>query len=122
MSIDSICKAIANAIEKARTPAQKIPALLVYCSGINRPGLSAMTIASRIIQRQSEAGAPFGAAADGTANIAEAMERIRAEEYVRAIKMDSFVEIAIPPAGIQVVGTNGAASNVVPVKGVGHVR
>jgi hypothetical protein len=122
MSIEAICKGISNAIEKARTPAQKIPAILAYCCAINRPGLSAMTLASRIIQRQSEAGAPFGAAADGTANIAEAMERIRAEEIIRAIRMESFVEVVIPPAGIQVTGANGPSSNPMPVKGVSYVR
>ena len=120
--IENICDSINKAIEKARTPAQKVPALFLYAGAISRPGLSAMTLASRIIQRQSEAGAPYGAAADGTANIAEAMERIRAEEIVRAIKMDSLVEITIPIGGVQVVGNGVVATNVMPIKGEGIVR
>ena len=83
MTIQSICNSINNLIDKARAPLATIPSVLLVCSAINRPGLSPMLIASNIIRRQSEAGAPFGSAADGGANIAEAMERIRVEEMVK---------------------------------------
>jgi len=114
MGIDSICSAISNAIEKARAPIATIPAILLICSAIKRPGLSAMVIAARIIRRQAEAGAPFGAAADGSANVSEAMERIRVEEMVTALKMDSRVQIGIPIGGIQTIstGANGGGPMV----------
>ena len=94
MTIQSICDSITKLINAARTPLNTIPAAILVCSAINRPGLSPMLIASNIIRRQSEAGAPFGAAADGSANIAEAMERIRVEEMVKALKMDAKVQVA----------------------------
>lgn len=117
MGIDSICNAISSAIEKARAPIATIPAILLICSAIKRPGLSAMVIASRIIQRQAEAGASFGAAADGTANVSEAMERIRVEEMVKALKMESRIQGATPIGGIQVIATGANAGGPVVCNG-----
>jgi hypothetical protein len=117
MNIQSICDAIQSGIEKARAPLATIPSILLICSAISRPGLSAMMIASRIIKRQSEAGAPFGPAADGTANVAEAMERIRVEEMVSALKLDSRVQVGIPIGGIQFMGTGSNAGGPVVVQG-----
>jgi len=117
MTIQSICDSINKLITTARTPLATIPSILLVCSAINRPGLSPMLIASNIIRRQSEAGAPFGPAADGGANIAEAMERIRVEELVKAIKMDSKVQIGIPIGGIQFVGTGANAGGPVTITG-----
>lgn len=117
MSIESICNSISNVLEKARAPIATIPAILLICSAIKRPGLSAMMIASRIIKRQSEAGAPFGAAADGSANVAEAMERIRVEEMVNALKMESRVQIGIPIGGVQIMATGANSGGPVVVNG-----
>lgn len=117
MTIQSICNAINNLISKARMPMNYIPAAILVCSAIQRPGLSAMMIASNIIRRQTEAGAPFGPAADGSANVAEAMERIRVEEIVKALKMDSRVQIGIPIGGIQISGTGANAGGPVVITG-----
>ena len=127
MTIQSICKAIKETIEKVRGPVASVPALLLACSAINRPGLSAMAIASRIIRRQAEAGAPVGPAADGSSNISEAMEVIRVEELVYAIKMEMRVQIGIPIGGMRIMSTGANAGgaivtngfNVEPVKGDG---
>lgn len=114
MNIQTICDGITKAIEAVRVPFTYIPATILVCSAVKRPGLSAMIIASKIIKRQSEAGAPSGAAADGSANVAEAMERIRVEEMVRALKMDSRIQIGIPIGGIMVsvTGANAGGSFV----------
>ena len=117
MSIESICNSISNVLEKARAPIATIPAILLICSAIKRPGLSAMMIASRIIKRQSEAGAPFGAAADGSANVAEAMERIRVQEMVNALKMESRVQIGMPIGGVQIMATGANSGGPVVVNG-----
>lgn len=115
MSIDSICTSISNAIDKARTPIMTIPAILLICSAIMRPGLSPMTIAAKIIRRQAEIGAPVGAAADGSSNLSEAMELIRVQEIVSALKMDSRVQVGLPIGGIQILatGSNGGGPIVV---------
>lgn len=125
--IERICNSLTSIIEKARAPLATVPSILLVCSSIRRPGLSAMSIASKIIQRQIEAGAPIGPAADGSANISEAMERIRIEEIVKAIKLDGRVQVSVPIGGIQVTCTGANAggpvvsqgTNIMPVKGDG---
>ena len=116
-SIQNICDGINKALEAIRIPFTYIPATILVCSAIKRPGLSAMLIASNIIKRQSEAGAPCGPAADGSANVAEAMERIRVEEMVKALKMDARVQIGIPIGGIQITGTGANAGGPVTING-----
>ena len=117
LTIQKICDGIEKVINACRVPLTYIPATILVCSAIQRPGLSAMIIASNIIKRQTEAGAPYGPAADGTANVAEAMERIRVEEMVKALKMDSRVQVGIPIGGIQFVGTGANAGGPVEVSG-----
>ena len=116
-NIQAICNGIEMAIKYCRVPLTYIPAALLVCSAIQRPGLSAMMIASNIIRRQSEAGAPFGPAADGSANVAEAMERIRVEEMVKALKLDARVQIGIPIGGIKITGTGGNMGGPVEITG-----
>lgn len=117
MNISKICDGIEKAIQMCRVPLTYIPATLLVCSAVQRPGLSAMIIASNIIKRQSEAGAPSGPSADGSQNVSEAMERIRVEEIVKALKMDSRVQVGIPIGGIQITGTGANAGGPVQIAG-----
>lgn len=117
LAIEKICQGIEMLIQKARVPLAYIPADILVCSAIARPGLSAMVIASNIIRRQSEAGAPVGASADGSANVSEAMERIRVEEMVKALKMDARIQVGLPIGGIQITGTGANAGGPVAITG-----
>lgn len=108
ISVQEICKNIENLISKVRIPFPSVPAVLIACSVIKRPGLSAMMMASEIIRRQAEAGAYFGKLPDGSDNIMEAMERIRCEVIVNAIKNDLKVEASINPGSIIIQAPNGA--------------
>ena len=130
-SLDAIYDIILTAMNAVRKPLMPISAALIACGTISRPGLSPMVIASNIISRQSEAGAYFGPLKDGSQNVAEAMERIRVEEIVKAIKEDMKIEMAIPPGGIAIEGTGNAAgipviqitgTNINPVHGDGLAR
>lgn len=130
-TLDDIYDIILTALNAVRKPLAPISAALIACGTISRPGLSAMMIASNIIRRQSEAGAYFGPLKDGSANISEAMERIRVEEIVNAIKEDMKVEVAIPSGSISIQGTGNAAgtpviqitgTNINPVHGDGIAR
>lgn len=117
MNIRSICNTINRVIDSARNALSPIPALLLVCSAIKRPGLSAMVVASNIISRQYEAGAPSGPLPDGSRSISEAMERIRVEEMIKAIKSDMEVEVGIPIGGIQITGTGSNAGGPVTITG-----
>lgn len=117
MTVESICDKINSLISIVRKPLNAIPAALIVCGAINRPGLSPMLIAARIIRRQTEAGAFSGPLSDGSANIMEAMERVRIEEIVNAIKSDLRVEVGIPIGGIQFQGTGANAAGPVEIAG-----
>ena len=117
MTLENICNSVMSLIEKSRKPMTYIPAALLVCGAVNRPGLSSMTVASNIIRRQSEAGAPVGPSVDGSPSITERMERIRVEEIFKAIKLDANLQVGIPIGGIQFTGTGANAGGPVVVKG-----
>lgn len=116
-SIMSICDLVLGAVEGVRIPATLLPSPLLYTGSLCKPGISPMLVASKIISRQSEAGAPYGPMADGSANVAEAMEVIRVEEIIKAIHDDGQIQISIPPGGIMVMGTGANAAGPVSIAG-----
>lgn len=116
-SIEKIIETINSAIKSVRRPIETIPSLLILSGAISRPGLSPMLLASNVIKRFSEAGCYSGPLKDGSPNRMEIMERIRAEEYIKAIKFDSRVQVAIPPGSIQIKAEGGSAAGPVVVYG-----
>ena len=105
MGIQQIASTIEKLLTQARAPLTMIPSILLVCSAIQMPGVSAKSIAANIIKRQGEAGAPLGAAADGSQNISEAMEVIRVEEIVKGFKQMGRIDSVIPIGALQVAGT-----------------
>lgn len=117
MSLINIIGSITDTLNTIKTPATSIPPFILAMGGQFRSGISASMVAAKIIQRQSEAGAPYGPSADGSANIAEAMERIRVEEIINALKFDAQVQIAIPPGNISITASGANAGGPVVVQG-----
>lgn len=110
-SISGVLNLILTAFSIPDEPVSPLPPPLIMTGAKLRPGLSSSAIAARIISRQSEAGRQVGNVfADGP-NVEEAMEAIRAEEYINAILTEAKVDVVIPP-GTQVtavgVGNLGA--------------
>jgi hypothetical protein len=131
MNISSIVQGITSFVQnKMSIPLIPVPAIMLICSTIKRPGLSPMLIASRIITRQQDFGAPVGVNIDGSPNMMNQMFYVVADEIVNALKMEGKVEIAIPPGGITTIGTGANAggpvvvtsNNILPVSGDGIVR
>lgn len=129
-SILKIVNEITKVINNARTPLAPLPPTVTFtCSSI-RPGLSPKVIASNIIKRQGEAGAPIGDNIDGSRNISEAMEVIRVEEILKALQFDGKIEITIPTGAIKCTGIGQSAvgpitvetTNIEPVSGQGIIR
>ena len=131
MNITDIIQNVSSFIkDKMSIPLVPVPAIMLVGSTIKRPGLSPMLIASRIITRQQDFGAPVGVNIDGSPNLMNQMFYVVADEIVNAIKMEGKVEIAIPIGGITTVGTGANAggpvivtsNNISPVSGNGIVR
>jgi hypothetical protein len=103
----SILAGLLNLFKVPNTVQTSIPKALILASK-SRPGLSAKLMASRVIQRQAEAGLNVGPLGTGEVNPAEIMERIRMEEIVSAITTEMKIDLAITPGGKSVVtGTAG---------------
>lgn len=97
-SISNVLNTLKAAFKVPQQPVTPLPPPLIVSGGNLRPGLSSRDIASKIIERQSEAGAPNGPAIyQSTNNVSEAMERVRVEEIVNAILTQSKVDVALPP-------------------------
>jgi len=88
---------------------------LILASG-SRPGLSSSKMASRVIQRQADAGLPVGPLPSGKISPAEIMERIRMEEIVESISTEMIIDIAVQ-RGTQLTATGGNAGGPIQVQG-----
>ncbi len=101
----------------SKTPLQTIPTATILAGAPFREGMSAVDVASKIIQRKKDLGIPLGPLPSGGDNLDLMMETIRVEEITNAILTKLKVEVAIPP-GIPVTVT-GTAGPGLPVVGQG---
>lgn len=111
-SLKSIFSIISSALDASRTPPPEIPSIMLLAGAKLRPGLSPLMIASKIIARQAEAGAPVGVLPSGGKNVSELMESIRVEEIIDALQSDARIDVAIKP-GIQLTAQGGNAGGPV---------
>jgi len=82
-----------------------------------REGLSAIDIASKIIERKKEIGISTLALDSGLANIDLKMEVIRVEEITNAILTKMRIEGAMAP-GTPLIATGASVGGTVTVKGL----
>ena len=107
-TIDKVAEFINNTMQKIPSPAKILPAELLYCTAIKRPGLSAYKIASQIITNNEALGIPTGQNEDGSPN--------KINQFI--YKNDAVVQAAIPAGSIQFQGTGGNAGGPVTVVGM----
>jgi hypothetical protein len=112
-SISSVIEVLKAAFTVPNKPLDPLPPQLLVVGARLRPGLSPRTITSRIIARQSEAGAPSGDIYSESSNVMESMTTIMVEEIISALQLDAKIEVVIPP-GVQVT-TMGAGNMGGPV-------
>ena len=109
MNISDIIDNITNTLDSAKMPANVLPPFLLKCTALNRPGLSAYKIASRIIENNKALGIPVEDNPVGTANLINQYTYNVVKCMVDAIKNDASVQVAIPQQSllVQVTGGNG---------------
>lgn len=117
LTIDTITNSIRSAVDKLKTAAQVLPPLLLYCTAIKRPGLSAVQIASKVISNNALLGINTGTNPDGSPNIVNEYTYNIVKAIVEAIAEEGVVHVAIPAGSlmIQVTGANAGG----PVVSVG---
>ncbi len=116
---------IANGIEKAfsmvRPALQTIPPILLICEIYQRPGLSAISLASSIIRRLPEAGIETGVNNDGSPNKINQFVRILSEEIIQEIKDNAVVTCVVEPGTINSLGTGANTGGPVVVTSVNTI-
>ncbi len=103
-------------IFKPPTPLPLITKEEIFIGSKFREGLSAIDIASKIIERKKEIGIGIGPLPSGGENIDLKMETIRVEEIVNALLTNAKIEVAIPP-GTTVQASGGNAGGPIVVIG-----
>lgn len=113
-SMSKVLQTLKAAFNVTRTPVDPLPPQLLLLGANLRPGLSARNIASRVISRQSEAGAPAGDIYSESNNVMESMIVVMVEEIIFALQVDAKIEVVVP-SGVQVttIGTGNMGGPVV---------
>lgn len=117
-TIDKVAEFINNTMQKIPLPAKILPAELLYCTAIKRPGLSAYKIASQIITNNEALGIPTGQNTDGSPNKINEFVYNISKCIVDAIKNDAVIQAAIPAGSIQIKGEGFNEGGPVTVKGM----
>ena len=107
MTISSIVDTVTNTLNSARVPAGVLPPLLLRCTSLTRPGLSAYKIATEVIQNNEKLGIPTGPNPDGSENLINAYTYSILKVLVDNIHNDAAVQAAIPMQSL-IIQANGA--------------
>ena len=126
MTIESITKQIEKLFTMIRKPIMKLPAILVYCSCMKRPGLSSIISLANVIAANAKAGIPTGLNDDGSPNLLNIYAKNIIDEVFRAMREDMQVQTAIQPGEMKIVGTAGdrpvTATNVTFTSTIGTAK
>lgn len=113
MNISHIVDAVTNTLESARIPANILPPLLLKCTALTRPGLSAYKITAQIIQNNKALGIPTEENPDGSDNKINQYTYNVVKCIVDAIKNDAAVHVAIPMESLLIQATGANAGGAV---------
>ena len=119
MWITHIADFIKDKFNLVRTALPTIPPLLLICEAAERPGLSAIALATAVIQRLPEAGIITDSDPDGCPNKWLQLTRLLSEEIVREIKENSCVDMVLGTGSVTINGNSVAAftaTNLLPVQ------
>lgn len=117
MNIANIVDTVTNTLNSAKTPVNILPALLLKCTALTRPGLSAYRITSEIIKNNEKLDIPTDDNPDGKPNMINQYTYNVVKCIVDAIKNDASVQVAIPSQSLLVKVDGGNAGG--PVTCVG---
>lgn len=117
MTLSSIVETMTNTLDSSKIPANILPPLLLKCTALSRPGLSAYKIAAQIIQNNKALGIPVEENPDGSDNLINQYTYNVVKCIVDAIKNDATVQVAIPMQSLLIQATGGNAGGPVTCTG-----
>ena len=109
MDISSISNAIKAIFTDVRTPAPKIPGLLMAIGGIQKPGISTTYSVGKIVETLNKHNIPTDPMPDGSENKTVQLVIAIVDEIYRALREDANIQISFLPGMISVL-TMGANS------------
>lgn len=115
-TFNSVITAVRDTISGGKLkPAKILPAALLLCTSMRRPGMSALDITSDFIAFMDENNIPTGRNTDGSSNLLITFAHGIIKSIVKSIKMNSVVTVAGAPGTITFtgVGSNGGGTMVV---------
>ena len=99
------------------SPAKILPAPLLLCVSLRRPGISPMDITSEWIVELDKLNIPIGKNTDGSPNLILGAGYALVKVFTKAIKQNGLVTVAGSPGSITFTGTGGNAGGPVVIKG-----
>lgn len=115
MTINNIYTTIKSLFTKSRKPLSDLSDILVLCSTVSRPGLSAIYSTAKAVQDLAASGVPLEASPDGTPNLTVACVYSIMKEQIRALHEDAKIQTSIYPGSLNIVGTGANAGGAVTV-------
>lgn len=128
IGIESVTNAIRTLFTSTlQKPARLVPAIIMLCSLMKRPGLSTIISMGNIAKNLANSGIPTEPLPDGSQNLMLKFANAVTKEIFRALKEDANIQIALPIGGlnIQVTGANAGGpmvavgTNIAPGTGTG---
>lgn len=117
MNISGITKRVNTMMDRFKKPASLLPALLLRCVSVRRPGMSPMDTTSRAIEYIKSVGIPTEENEDGTPNLVNEYTYAVVKAVTDSIKEQGAIQIVIPANTLMIQATGGNAGG--PVTCVG---
>lgn len=113
MNISGVSERINSMLDKFRKPASLLPALLLRCVSLKRPGLSPMEITSVAIENIKSTGIPTEENEDGTPNLVNEYTYSVVKAVTDALKQQGAIQVVIPAQSLMIQATGGNAGGPV---------
>lgn len=117
MDIESVVETINTALDSADIEASTVPPFLLKCSSMDRSGLSAYKIATKVIEQNKLVGIPTEPNPDGSDNLINLYTYNIVKAIVDALQNDASVQVAIPMESLMIQGNGANAGGAVTIIG-----
>jgi len=118
MNVSEMARKMKEAFVRMKTPAEILPAQLLYCVAVRRPGTSASETAAKIIADNAALGIATGVNPDGSPNVVNQYTYNIVKHVLDEIKQNGVVQVCIPSGSIMVETNGGNAGG--PVVSTGY--
>lgn len=106
-----------KAMDAKLTKVIPMPAILLLCAAVSRPGLSPLRSLSNVCKMFEEMGIPTGPNPDGSPNLIVAASHAILREVYRAMAEDAVAQGGVAPGEMMIVSEGANSAGAVVSKG-----